>query len=101
MVTMICEKCGKYYELQPGESPDDFDTTCNCGGHIKFAEKSDMVDVDWEEVPLSTICPICGRQNIEASTNCPYCNENIKKTNQKSQSFTIKIKNWLNKKRDK
>ena len=36
-----CEKCGGYYELQPGENPEDFDLTCNCGGkfHVKNNEK--------------------------------------------------------------
>jgi hypothetical protein len=33
---LVCDKCGGYYELQPGESPDDFDLTCNCGGELKF-----------------------------------------------------------------
>jgi hypothetical protein len=33
---LICDKCGSYYELQPGESPDDFDLTCDCGGELKY-----------------------------------------------------------------
>ena len=32
---LICDKCGGFYELQPGESPEDFDLTCNCGGELK------------------------------------------------------------------
>lgn len=32
---IICEKCGGYYELQPGEHPEDFDR-CNCGGKLKY-----------------------------------------------------------------
>lgn len=32
---IICEKCGGYYELQPGEHPDDFDR-CDCGGKLKY-----------------------------------------------------------------
>ncbi len=31
---LICEKCNGYYELQPGESLDDFET-CECGGKLK------------------------------------------------------------------
>ena len=31
MTYLCCDKCGKCYELQPGESPDDFDDTCECG----------------------------------------------------------------------
>jgi hypothetical protein len=32
---MVCDKCGGYYKLQPGESPDDFDM-CQCGGELKY-----------------------------------------------------------------
>lgn len=31
MTYLCCDKCGKCYELQPGESPEDFDDTCDCG----------------------------------------------------------------------
>jgi ribosomal protein L40E len=30
-----CEKCAGYYELQKGESPDDFEK-CQCGGKLKY-----------------------------------------------------------------
>ncbi len=36
---LICEKCGGYYELQPGESPDDFADDCECGGKLKHSKK--------------------------------------------------------------
>ncbi|MEN6293461.1 MAG: hypothetical protein ABFD07_15795 [Methanobacterium sp.] len=31
---LVCNKCGGYYELQPGESPKDFSLECECGGHL-------------------------------------------------------------------
>lgn len=34
MTYLVCEKCGGYYELQDGESPDDFDS-CQCNGKLK------------------------------------------------------------------
>jgi len=39
---LVCEKCNKYYKLQPGESPDDFTSECECGGKLKFYE-----NIDW------------------------------------------------------
>jgi len=30
-----CKDCGGVYELQEGESPDDYDM-CHCGGEIKY-----------------------------------------------------------------
>jgi hypothetical protein len=37
MAYLVCDKCGGYYELQPGESPDDFDR-CECGGKLKHIQ---------------------------------------------------------------
>jgi hypothetical protein len=31
---LICNNCGGYYELQAGESPEDFDLECDCGGRL-------------------------------------------------------------------
>lgn len=35
---LVCDKCGRYYQLQPGESPDDFSDVCECGGKLKCHE---------------------------------------------------------------
>ena len=35
---LICEKCGGYYKLQPGESAKDFEK-CQCGGDLKYAKQ--------------------------------------------------------------
>lgn len=32
---LVCDKCGGYYELQNGESPEDFSDECDCGGHLE------------------------------------------------------------------
>lgn len=37
MAYVICKKCGGYYELEEGESPDDFEA-CNCGGNLSYVE---------------------------------------------------------------
>ena len=31
---LVCNRCGGYYELQPGESPKDFSLECECGGRL-------------------------------------------------------------------
>lgn len=37
MPYLICNKCGGYYELKEGESPEDFEE-CECGGSLRQAE---------------------------------------------------------------
>jgi hypothetical protein len=32
---LVCDKCGGYYELQPNESPEDFEE-CQCGGELEY-----------------------------------------------------------------
>ena len=39
---LVCTKCNTYYKLQPGESPDDFDNKCECGGKFKYYN-----NIDW------------------------------------------------------
>jgi len=36
---LVCNKCGGYYELQKGESPDDFSLECECGGHLEYTRQ--------------------------------------------------------------
>jgi len=33
---LVCNKCEGYYELKPGESPDDFTDKCECGGKLEY-----------------------------------------------------------------
>lgn len=48
---LVCDKCGSYYELQLGESPDDFTDTCKCGGKLEYYENADYTD-NFSESPL-------------------------------------------------
>ncbi|MGB9936773.1 MAG: hypothetical protein ACPK7O_03580 [Methanobacterium sp.] len=37
---LICKNCGDYYELQPGETANDFDK-CQCGGKLIYRKHLD------------------------------------------------------------
>ena len=57
---LICNRCEGYYELQPGESSEDFILKCNCGGFLKFCNRLDdnsndnIVDnIDFEDILLN------------------------------------------------
>jgi heat shock protein HtpX len=36
---LVCDKCNRYYELQPSESPDDFTDKCECGGKLEYRDR--------------------------------------------------------------
>lgn len=63
---LICDKCQGYYELQPGESPDDF-LKCECGGNLKYIEKEEInkeepkVKEDAKKEDSDKYCPTCGQ----------------------------------------
>ncbi|WP_321422351.1 DUF2927 domain-containing protein [uncultured Methanobacterium sp.] len=46
MPYLVCEKCGGYYKLQEGESPDDFLDKCECGGDLKYSKTLDINSLD-------------------------------------------------------
>ena len=48
---LVCEKCGGYYKLQPGESPEDFDNECECGGKLKYYTNFTSEGVFTNEAP--------------------------------------------------
>jgi hypothetical protein len=35
---LICNKSKNYYELQPGESLEDFELDCECGGKLELKD---------------------------------------------------------------
>ncbi|BDZ71593.1 hypothetical protein [Methanobacterium petrolearium] len=45
---LICVKCGGYYELQPGEKPEDFSNECECGGELIYSERLDFTEENYE-----------------------------------------------------
>ncbi|MBF4474620.1 hypothetical protein [Methanobacterium formicicum] len=45
MPYLVCDKCGSYYELQLGESPNDFTDKCECGGNLKCGQDSNRAQL--------------------------------------------------------
>lgn len=62
MPYILCEECNGYYELQDGESLDDFDR-CQCGGKLKYIEKHSFGNTSNEnenfEVDKSYVVKVC------------------------------------------
>lgn len=50
---LICTKCKGYYKLEPGESPKDYNSDCDCGGKIRHVENLDIVDPQWKQITIS------------------------------------------------
>jgi len=78
---LVCNKCGGTYELQEGESADDFDK-CECGGKLNYKESIVSTPVSPKEKDIIN-CPKCGHKNLNNVKFCGSCGENLikEKTN--------------------
>ena len=91
-VYLVCDKCGNYYELQPGEKPEDFEK-CQCGGslHADIIKdrkyKTDEVIKGNKEKSNHTFtsksksrlfpCPDCGHEVSRKANKCSNCGRHL------------------------
>ncbi len=59
---LVCEKCGGYYKLKPGESPNKFSDNCECGGKLKYVENLKTTGKNLGIMKPTITCPKCGFQ---------------------------------------
>ncbi len=59
---LVCERCGGYYKLKPGESPNKFSDNCECGGKLKYVENLKTTDKNIGNKKSTITCPHCGFQ---------------------------------------
>jgi hypothetical protein len=74
MSYLVCDSCGSYYELQPGESPEDFSDKCECGGHLSYVQDLDETDGSNE------VCPNCGSAIEDDNEVCSSCGFELKES---------------------
>jgi len=116
---LFCDECGKYYELQPGELPTEFDDKCDCGGNLRFVnsieglkedksvqtkqinQKSKISNEDKQLIKGQSIippiiktnvfkCPDCGHKVSKDANDCPNCGRHLtEKDKGKRDYFTL------------
>lgn len=72
MSYLICEECGKYYELDEGKSSFSYEK-CECGGKLTY---NDTLNGKNSKVPFlnsKVACSNCGVKNPEGSKVCYSC----------------------------
>ncbi len=70
---LVCEECGGYYELQEGESIEDFGT-CQCGGNLKYARSVAEI---YRPEEATAICLKCGTENKITNVSCSKCSSKL------------------------
>jgi ribosomal protein S27E len=71
---LICDNCEGYYELQDGESPDDFEN-CQCGGNLKHIAQNKY----YSNSKIPVRCSNCAHVNIGGSLSCSQCGTSLDK----------------------
>lgn len=73
---LICDICSGYYELQKGESPDDFVSECDCGGNLIYSNSLEVANSD-NNYKNALTCPTCGTPNPDYANFCQECGKKI------------------------
>lgn len=72
---LVCNKCGGYYELEEGESPEDF-SNCECGGDLEYLDELDPSG-NSSEAKDSLTCSSCGAELDEGTKFCGKCGYSV------------------------
>ena len=74
---LVCKDCKGYYELQKGESPEDFEQ-CDCGGELQYVQNFNAhVFDELDPITEINICQICGAENSKNNKFCTECGKKI------------------------
>jgi len=85
MPYIICENCGGYYELEEGESIEDFES-CHCGGTLSYVES---IQKAINKRKNSIECRICGHIQEKKSVKCSKCGNLLRRnTNYRSHDYS-------------
>jgi hypothetical protein len=91
MSYLICEECGKYYELNEGKSSFSYDK-CECGGKLNYSTTLKESEKNYKPSNDQKItCSTCGVVNPENSVICSGCGRELITESKKSPDVSISI----------
>jgi len=77
MSYLVCEECGKYYELDEGKSSFSYEK-CHCGGKLTYTDSLNGMKNNQPSLNNSKItCSNCGVENREGSNICSNCGNEL------------------------
>ena len=98
MSYLVCEECGKYYELNEGKSSFSFTKCEECGGRLRYVESLNQIPTInslSKEPPIlrpsKRKCSKCGSENPTAAAFCLECGERLNIVN--SATAVVDYKN--------
>jgi hypothetical protein len=80
---LFCEECNGYYELQEGESSEDY-KECECGEKLKYVENLNGMNLRSSQREEISFCSACGKENKSDAKFCGSCGKNLTTTSDPS-----------------
>jgi hypothetical protein len=82
MSYLVCEECGKYYELKEGKDSFSYEK-CSCGGKLRYTDTlngTNKKDITLKSSEIT--CTICGTKNTDGSMICATCGRRLESNQQ-------------------
>ena len=82
MSYLVCEECGKCYELDEGKSSFSYEK-CDCGGKLTYTDSLNEIKNNHHSINKSIInskitCSNCGAENPVNTKICSNCGDKLK-----------------------
>jgi len=90
MSYLVCEECGKHYELNEGKSSFSYEK-CQCGGKLTYHDTLNEIKNSHQSYDNSKIkCSECGLENPEDSKVCKNCGNDLSAQTRKNFNKPLK-----------
>ena len=76
MSYLVCEECGKHYELKEGKDSFSYEK-CSCGGKLRYTNTLDEKNIDISLNDSKITCKNCGTENPHGSMICSSCGKRL------------------------
>lgn len=86
MSYLICEECGKYYELNEGKSSFNYDK-CECGGKLTYFDSLNENKYLKSYPSLEKVCSNCGVKIPRNSKECYNCGFKFTDASEKVKNY--------------
>ncbi|MBP2046849.1 zinc-ribbon domain-containing protein [Methanobacterium aggregans] len=96
MSYLVCEKCGKYYELHEGKESFYYDK-CECGGRLHYTGSLNQNTSPRIQIQVIAAtkkkCPHCGFENPKGALFCLDCGKELGILNNSTKPHDFKPEN--------
>ena len=82
MSYLVCDECGKYYELKEGKDSFSYEK-CSCGGKLRYTDTLNGInnrDITIKDSEVT--CKNCGTENPDGSIICSGCGNRLESDEQ-------------------